>query len=191
MSITLVNSTHEYDWRTRPATDFYPTPHEVTQALLNFLEIEKDAKIWEPACGDGHMVKSIQANGYTVVSGDIRTGQDFLQQDHNGCDWIITNPPFCIAESFIRHAASMPLDGFALLLKSQYWHSANRLKLFNEIKPAFVMPLTWRPDFLFGSKSGSPTMEVLWTVWTPEYGRTKYVPLGRPERIEKRMKGER
>lgn len=31
-------------------------------------------------------------------------------------------------------------------------------------EPSYVLPLTWRPDFLYGAKSGRPTMELLWTV---------------------------
>ena len=47
------------------------------------------------------------------------------------------------------------------------------------------VPLSWRPDFLFGSKSGAPTMEVLWTVWKAPYDNatTLYEPLLKP-RIE-------
>jgi hypothetical protein len=179
----------EYDWRKRPPTDFYPTPPDVTQALLDFLQIEKAAKIWECASGDGRMSRVLEANGYSVKSTDIQTGTNFvLQEPDDSIDWIITNPPFVMAEEFIRHAAAMPLGGFAFLLKSQYWHSASRVKLFNQIKPTFVLPLTWRPDFLFGEKSGSPTMEVLWTVWIDgqEPGEFPvYEPLSRP-----RMSGE-
>ena len=35
----------------------------------------------------------------------------------------------------------------ALLLKSQYWHSQKRVALFEKYPPAYVMALTWRPDF--------------------------------------------
>ena len=37
-----------------------------------------------------------------------------------------------------------------------------RIDLFNSNPPAFVLPLSWRPDFGGG---GAPTMDVLWTVW--------------------------
>ena len=40
----------------RNKSDYYPTPPEVTQALLNFLNLRPGTKVWEPACGDGHMV---------------------------------------------------------------------------------------------------------------------------------------
>jgi hypothetical protein len=51
-----------------------------------------------------------------------------------------------------------------MLLKSQYWHAAKRHQLFNTHTPAYILPLTWRPDFMFGERGGAPTMDVLWTV---------------------------
>lgn len=165
----------------RPATDFYSTPPQVTQALLDFLQIEKQARIWEPACGKGMMVDVIKQNGYEVEATDVSSGQDFLcQADNRNCNWVITNPPFILSERFIYHAAKLALDGFAFLLKSQYWHATRRQKLFFELRPAFVLPLSWRPDFLFGAKSGAPTMEVLWTVWIDPHDKpTIYEPLAR------------
>jgi len=41
--------------------DFYPTPKEATQALLDREEFE--GNIWEPACGEGHMSKVLIRNG--------------------------------------------------------------------------------------------------------------------------------
>jgi hypothetical protein len=187
MTITLANSSTQ-NWRDRPATDFYPTPEPVTQALLDHLMLPKMLTIWEPACGEGHMVKVLRANGYVVRDSDIQTGTDFLEVEDCPESFIITNPPFNQAEAFIRHASKLnPECGFAFLLKSQYWHSASRLKLFREIQPQFVLPLTWRPDFLFGAKSGSPTMEVLWTVWINKdweecyEGECIYQPLEKPK----------
>lgn len=186
MTVTLANSSSA-NWRDRPATDFFPTPSNVTQALIDFLDIPKEHTIWEPACGDGKMVGVLRGNGYNVRGTDIQTGTNFLETKECPESFIVTNPPFCAAEEFIRHANELkPRCGFAFLLKSQYWHSASRLKLFQEIQPQMVLPLTWRPDFLFGAKSGSPTMEVLWTVWINiEWeecyeGETIYCPLKKP-----------
>jgi hypothetical protein len=188
MTVTLANSSSE-NWRNRPATDFYPTPPDVTQALVDFLNLPKELTLWEPACGDGHMVKVLRANGYVVRDSDIKTGTDFLNTKECPESFIVTNPPFCVAEEFIRHANTLkPECGFAFLLKSQYWHSAKRLKLFREIRPQFVLPLTWRPDFLFGVKGGNPTMEVLWTVWINQEweecyeGETIYNLLEKPKK---------
>lgn len=180
MTVTLANSKSGEDWRDRPETDFYPTPVDVTVALLDYLEIPKGTSVWEPACGDGRMVDVLRAFGYNVRYGDIQTGSDFLEQYFCPERWIITNPPFIAAEKFIRHAAKIGKN-FAFLLKSQYWHAAERRYLFRAIRPQFILPLTWRPDFLFGSKSAAPTMEVIWTVWmAPHTNQTIYEPLARP-----------
>lgn len=170
----------------RSKTDFYPTPKNVTVALLDRLKIPKQYKIWECACGQGHMSKVISSYGYDVFSSDLynteygENGIDFLLNDKKDTDMIITNPPFKLAEEFIRHSIDLQKP-FAMLLKSQYWHSAKRRSLFEQFKHVF--PLTWRPDFLFGQKSGSPTMECIWTVWDKKSADfTIYEPLKKPEK---------
>lgn len=173
----------------RSGTDFYPTPANVTVALLNYLNLPENTTIWEPACGEGHMSEVFKERGYEVCSSDLHdrgygvVGVDFLSTprvDIKRSEWIITNPPFSLSEQFIRKAINHGLP-FALLLKSQYWHSSKRRKIFEEYRPEAVLPLTWRPDFLFGKKSGSPTMECIWTVWGTEPAKqTLYIPLVRP-----------
>lgn len=170
----------------RKEGDFYPTPPDTTQALLNFLNISKTQKIWECACGEGHMSQAIENNGYIVESTDLMEqcygsgGIDFLQTSECIGDWIITNPPFKLAESFIRKAFAYGVP-FAMLLKSQYWHSKGRYSLFNTIKPSYILPLTWRPDFLFKTRgSGSPLMDCMWCVWDNNNQITQYIPLQRP-----------
>lgn len=169
----------------RPSTDFYPTPPEVTKALLEFLKIPTDKTLWECACGRGHMTKVMEEFGYKVISTDLNdfgfgeTGIDFTNAETRECQWIITNPPFIELEAFIRQCIKFGIP-FAMLLKSQYWHSKKRLALFQEYKPRYVLPLTWRPDFLFGEKGGAPTMECIWTVWDKEPAEiTEYIPLKR------------
>jgi len=55
----------------RSKTDFYPTPKEVTVALLKFLDIPKGSKIYEPACGDGRMADVMKDMGYDVIASDL------------------------------------------------------------------------------------------------------------------------
>ena len=166
----------------------------MTLALLEFLEkrnmLRATDLIWEPACGTGEMADVMLKRGYMVACSDLyptdfirgAEPQDFLAADMPtiGVDWIITNPPFSQAEKFIRRALELRRP-CAFLLKSQFWHARSRLALFREHPPAYVLPLTWRPDFLWGEKSGSPTMECLWTVWDRGSFITEYVPLERPK----------
>lgn len=165
----------------RNASDFYPTPPEATQALLNFLRLPEGTTVWEPACGEGHMVEIMEQNRLEVIGTDIQTGTDFLQAEApEDVQWIITNPPFSLAEEFIRKSAECKVP-FAMLLKSQYWHAARRVALFSTIPPAYVLPLTWRPDFLFKTRGkGSPLMDVIWCVWIPGAQKTEFLPLQKP-----------
>ena len=162
----------------RRANDYYPTPPEVTLALLKFLKIKQGATLWEPACGTGLMMNVMATSGYNVIGTDILSGMDFLTCDPVKCDWIITNPPFSHAEQFIRRAEELNVP-FAFLLKSQYWHAARRTKLFQEITPTYVLPLTWRPDF---TGQGASLMDMCWCVWGNEVAKTcSYLPLEKPD----------
>lgn len=168
----------------RRALDFYPTPRNVTVALLDYLNLPK-MTIWDPACGDHAMTKVFNEYGHEAIGTDIVTGDDYLTT-HREAGAIITNPPFSLAAEFIEKAVQeAPI--VAMLLKSQYWHAAKRYELFKKYPPTHVLPLTWRPDFLeherTDGKKGSPTMEVAWTVWDfsfPCKGLTIYHPLERP-----------
>ena len=174
----------------RNKTDFYATPPEVTVALLDFLESKKLIApgycIWEPACGSLAMADVMIDRKYHVLASDLHPQfewmipYDFLHADEK-CDWIITNPPFSKATEFITHALELGKP-CAFLLKSQFWHAKSRLDLFRENPPSYVLPLTWRPDFLYGAKSGSPTMECLWTVWAGSQ-ETIYYPLEKPTEV--------
>lgn len=168
----------------RRELDFYPTPSNVTQALLDFLELPKDRVLWDPACGDFAMSNVFKKNGYTAIETDIIYGQDYFETSHK-CDAIITNPPFNLSERFIAKAMGEARI-VAMLLKSQYWHAKGRLELFERYTPTYILPLTWRPDFKEhlrseGDKKGAPTMEVTWTVWNRSANHPPiYKPLKKP-----------
>lgn len=184
IGVNLANSNRTNN---RRDFDFYPTPSNVTQALMDFLDLEPSL-IWEPACGDGAMSKVLESIGHSVISTDLREnsgygkgGIDFLTATRIKCDAIITNPPFNLAEQFIIKALTVsPI--VAMLFKSQYWHASGRTKLFEEYPPAYVLPLNWRPDFMNGEKGGSPTMDCLWTVWKTGETDTRYRVLSKPTR---------
>ena len=173
----------------RHKNDFYPTPSECTVALLDFLEehflLRKGNTIWEPACGSNAMVTVMKQKGYSVIATDIIYGQDYLSTElQDDFDWIITNPPFCAAQDFITSSIKRNKP-FALLLKSQYWHSAKRRKIFSEYQPAFILPLTWRPDF---TGEGSSLLDMIWCVWIGSSSVTYYFPLEKPKLLEHEVK---
>jgi len=166
--------------------DFYPTPEECTRALLEAEGGRLNAMlpVWEPACGDGAICKVLEAQGYRTVATDlIKRGYgkhdiNFLDQNEAMAPQIVTNPPFVLAAEFIAKGIELGVPYMAMLVKSQYWHAARRLPLFESHAPAVVYPLTWRPDF---DGRGSPTMDCSWIVWLGKPACvTEYRPLPRP-----------
>lgn len=166
----------------RVVDDYYPTPREVTRAALKNIDLGRDAVVLEPAAGCRAMADEIEAHGYTVVATDIRPRAprveqmdffDMKRKDCIGVTAIITNPPFSLAERFIRHAREeLGVPFLMLLLKSSFWHARSRTALFDEHRPAQIWALNWRPDFL---GRGGPTMECSWMIWSDDHhGPTRY-----------------
>lgn len=163
-------------WARKPA-DLYPTPADCTYSLIPHIEdiLPAGSRILEPACADGQMSKALEEFGYLVDSYDLRPevaygtgGVDFLDRD-NGVfedewDAVITNPPFKAADLFIRRALELA-PVVVMLLKAQYWNTANRKGLFRQTKPFRELNLTWRPAFLEAERGKSPLMDCMWVVW--------------------------
>lgn len=180
------------DTDNRSPMDFYGTPAEATQALVDFLKSTYPAikikTIWEPCCGEGHMSKVLIKNDYDVYSSDVRsTGYgtphtDFLTSAYKKVDAIITNPPFNDAHRMILKAVA-EANVVCMLLKSQYWHASGRYKLFKAHTPAYVCPLTWRPDFTKGGQ-GAPVMDVSWNIWVSGSVQCQYIPFLKPAMID-------
>lgn len=128
------------------------------------------------------MANAIRQAGYKVIGTDISGGVDYLTAETpENVDFIITNPPFSLAQEFIEKSLERGIP-FAFLLKSQFWHAKKRYALFYAHPPTYVLPLTWRPDFLFKTRGkGSPLMDVMWVVWIPGKTHTLYRPLAKPE----------
>lgn len=122
----------------REPLDYYATdPYAITKAIPVFREIGLSHDVWECACGEGHLSKELEKNGYAVKSTDIADrgyGEvlDFLATD---CRWkgdILTNPPFKYAADFTEHAMECIEDGRLALffLKVQFLETAKRAELF-------------------------------------------------------------
>lgn len=168
----------------RRANDFYPTPPEAVEALLlSSWRPAREFPVWEPACGDGAIAKVLRAEFFNVVATDLvdrgyGVGDvDFMAAPVRMAPQIVTNPPFKLAEQFIRRGFSLGVGYQAHLLKAQFWNAASRLSFFRSHPPAAVLPLTWRLDFTGG---GAPTMDCSWVVWMGWEGATVFEPLARP-----------
>ena len=166
----------------REANDYYATEPKATELLL---EAEKFSHhVWECACGQGHISKTLEKNGYKVFSTDlIDRGygqvQDFLKfESFVDCD-IISNPPFALAEDFVEHAMRIVRDGIKVvfLLKIQFLEGKRRKKLFEKYPPKYVIVNSERQHCCKNAefnKLTATTQCYAWYVWEQGFN-------GRPE----------
>lgn len=169
---------------------YYPTIDDaVTRALIRYYRHILPSVIWENACGDGTMCRTIieELPATTLLATDIHHygygmgGIDFrrVRSVPFNRKWgVITNPPFKHAEEFVTHAFDLGSSFTALFLKSQFWNAAKRVKLYEKHPPKACHPLTWRVDF---TGQGSPTMDCQWVVWGDDVPFSNE-PFVRPER---------
>jgi hypothetical protein len=94
---------------------------------------------------------------------------DFLApQAVRDTDWIITNPPFRLAERFALKALSLANTGVALLVRTVFIESVGRHeRLFSKFKPAFVAQFTERVAIVKGrlDPKASTATGYAWVVW--------------------------
>jgi hypothetical protein len=140
--------------------DDFPTPPWATRALLDVLEGQGEAlhmmHVWEPACNRGHMARVLAERFGTLYATDVHDYgwprqdgvADFLidwSQDGPDVDWIITNPPFRLAEAFITHGLRNARRGVAVLVRSAFLEGQARYEgLFREVPPTLVCPFVER-----------------------------------------------
>lgn len=157
------------DSDSREENDFYPTPPGPAEALLSSRWAPPaGSTVWECACGTGEMAEALKSFGYTVAPTDLidrgygMAPFDFTTMNTALADVVMTNPPFSLAEEFVRAAHRMGTRYLALLLKSTWFHADTRRPLLAELPPTAILPLTFRTDF---KGLGRPTMELSWFVW--------------------------
>jgi hypothetical protein len=114
--------------------------------------------------------KNVQSFDIRLDTGYGEPNVDFLKTKGLEADWIISNPPFDLAEDFVRHALTIT-GNVVLLLKVTYFSAAKRSALRNETKPAERLNLLWRLAFLEHERGNSPIMETMWVVWREGYAQ--------------------
>jgi hypothetical protein len=154
----------------RQKDDFYATPPEATQQLL---DVEKfEGKIYEPCCGQGHISKVLIKNGYDVESSDLvdrgygKSNIDFLME-YKTRDNIITNPPYGrLLMQFVKQTQKIADKKIAMLLKLTFLEGQERKEFFKECPPTRVHVFSKRLSLMKNGESYDGGMMALaWFVW--------------------------
>lgn len=131
-----------------PSRDIFQTPPYALDPLIPWLRTKhKQVLILEPACGKGNLVNKLNEQpNITCIGKDIETGTDFRNFEiltGYGIDFIVTNPPYSIANEFIekciRHYKQGEIKGFALLLPVNFIDSQARQAMWRTVKLEIIM----------------------------------------------------
>lgn len=163
----------------KDSLDDFPTPPWATRALIEHV-IEQEVGVaemtaLEPACGRGYMSQAMREYFAEVVATDIYDyghGEvsDFLGSVHptNAYDWVITNPPFRLAEEFIQRALPVARRGVAMLVRTVFIESVGRYnRIFSVNPPTKVAQFTERVPMVKGrvDRKASTATGYAWVVW--------------------------
>lgn len=163
----------------KDSLDDFPTPPWATRALCEWL-LDHDPFMdmhvcREPTANRGHMVKPLREYFAEVEASDVRDyGAGFPVQDYlfgplpNPVDWTIKNPPYRLAEQFIKRALDTSRIGVAAIVRSAFLEGQGRYEtLFRENPPSYVLQFTERVVMHRGklSEKGSTATAYAWLVW--------------------------
>lgn len=160
--------------------DLYETPSEAVHALMAVEQLPK--VLWEPAAGRGAIARELRSAGHVVVMTDlvdwpgadrgIRSGVDFLWDTKPpfGVSTVVTNPPFKLADQFIRHGLDIGCT-MIMLLRLMYIEGAGRSDLIDHhlvrIHAGIErLPMMHREGWE-GPKIKSGGVPFAWFVFTP------------------------
>ncbi len=161
----------------RENNDYYATDPVALELLLEKEQFSD--RIWECACGAGHLSKVLENHGYDVKSTDLiyrgygQGGIDFLTYNGEFDGDIITNPPYKYAKEFVEHAIETVTDNHkvAMFLKLQFLEGKARRTLFDKYPPKTIYVATGRinccknGDFSKRQRDNNSAVAYAWFIW--------------------------
>lgn len=159
--------------------DFFPTPPWATRAGAEILRTIDPAcrVVREPACGEMHMVGPLE-EFFDVLPSDVHAHTpnvpviDWLDDGawpaEPDCDWVMTNPPFGIADEFVKRGLRRARHGVALLLRLAFLEGAERYKLMSgDNALTLLAPFSERVPMVLGrwDVTASSATAYAWFFW--------------------------
>lgn len=190
----------------RDHLDRYYTPAWPTEALLRRLPLREGDTILEPCAGQGGIARVLERHGHQVITGDfdpeapvdhhwdwtqayLHPGRYRERIDQN-IGWIITNPPYAVAEAIVRASRGI-CPRVAVLLRLTWLEPvSSRQDLLNDLARVIVTPrVSYTGDGATDSTGSA------WFIWTQARRRRAssdrtlldFIPQSeRPPRTERR-----
>ena len=162
----------------KDSLDDFPTPPWATRALMeHVLNNDTKGRCLEPACNKGHMSKVLKEYFNEVESSDIYDYgygkvNNFLDSSHKNFNWVITNPPFRLAEEFINKANEVASTGVAILARTVFLESVGRYDRLSDLNPpTHFAQFSERVPMVKGrlDKKASTATSYAWFVWKKNF----------------------
>lgn len=167
---------------TEDGADYFPTPPWAARAGAELIQhIDPGAwRVWEPACGGGHMAYGLADYFGEVFATDFYdygwagahvSNLDFLSDEAGQIgefDWIVSNPPFVLGDAFVRQAYVRARRGVAMLLRLVFLEGGKRYRLLHEDCPlSAVAPFSERVPMVKGrwDPDASSATAYAWFIW--------------------------
>lgn len=205
--------------------NYFPTPPWAARAgaeLIGWLD-PAARTVWEPACGQGHMARPL-AETFDVRVSDVHdyggnVVTDFVagwseppgtagRMDparvywRSPVDWVVTNPPFSLAEAFVQQGLRVARRGVAVLCRLAFVESEGRYPLMRRLalKAPFAERVSiqlgsWDPDlkgatayawFIWMSDEAlaeSPARATIEAAWAIDTTLERVIPPGARDRL--------
>ena len=133
------------------------------------------------ASGVVHTVKGTAANEADINQARLHQavlhGRDFLAQPpypSRSFDWVITNPPFRLAEAFVLQALDVARDGVAIFARSVFIESVRRYRsIFERTPPSRFAQFTERVPLVKGrlDRNATRATTYAWLILEKESGQ--------------------
>jgi hypothetical protein len=158
--------------------DLYETPPCAVEALLQVELLP--LWVWEPAAGNGAVARVLRDYGHVTITSDVVDYggldfvRDFLAETKllAGCEAIVTNPPYKLANQFAEHALDIA-PKVCLLLRLAFLESIRRTDVLEHrgLRAVHVfrrrLPMMHR-DSWTGPRASS-AIAFAWFCWDRDY----------------------
>jgi hypothetical protein len=196
MTLATVDSSANAQKRERNAHDFYSEPAWAVEGLLDVQRFS--GLTFDPACGRGTIPCAFRERDLDCAAADIVDRSDVFYGDFRQGDFltlegadgavanIVCNPPFALAEPFLRKALIVATHKVAFLLRLSWLEGRGRRWVYDQTPLAAVHPFAARVSMPPGDSDVVPkggAVAFAWFVWSHDW------PIGAPpimKRIERR-----